>query len=270
MKKIIGFNYKYNSQEKEKSELIKEIGFDGVFIYSQYNPQNYIEDILGSGLEIETLHLSYKRLENGVCVDSRFVNNLWLDNDAQKIYLKTLLNEIDFAKAYGIRKVVMHITGGNTPPKMSQVGVDFIEKLLNYCENQKIELCLENLRCLSYLEFIYANLKSPYLKFCFDTGHANYMTKNAMEFPWGIYGRYLSCLHLNDNNGTKDSHSIPFKGSIDWNLLIKEICSWNSSINLTLEVRSNEFERENVSERRFLQDCYESLISIEGLMQSHF
>ena len=162
MKKIIGFNYKYKSQEKERSELIKEIGFDGVFIYSQYNPQNYIEDILGSGLEIETLHLSYKRLENGVCVDSRFVNNLWLDNDAQKIYLKTLLNEIDFAKAYGIRKVVMHITGGNTPPKMSQVGVDFIEKLLNYCENQKIELCLENLRCLSYLEFIYANLKSPY------------------------------------------------------------------------------------------------------------
>lgn len=71
---------------------------------------------------------------------------------------------------------------------------------------------------------------------------------------------------MNDNNGTKDSHSIPFKGSIDWNLLIKEICSWNSSINLTLEVRSNEFERDNVSERRFLQDCYESLISIEGLM----
>ena len=46
MKKIIGFNYKYKSQEKERSELIKEIGFDGVFIYSQYNPQNYIEDIL--------------------------------------------------------------------------------------------------------------------------------------------------------------------------------------------------------------------------------
>ena len=34
MKKIIGFNYKYKSQEKERSELIKEIGFDGVFIYS--------------------------------------------------------------------------------------------------------------------------------------------------------------------------------------------------------------------------------------------
>lgn len=270
MKKIIGFNYKYNSPEKERSKLIKEVGFDGVFIYSQYNPQNYIQDILGSGLEIETLHLSYKRLENGVCLDSRFVNNLWLDNDAQKIYLKTLLSEIDFAKTYGIRKVVMHITGGNTPPEMSQVGVDFIEQVLNYCENRKIELCLENLRCLPYLEFIYSNLKSPYLKFCFDTGHANYMTKNAMKFPWDIYGKYLSCLHLNDNNGTKDSHSIPFKGSIDWNLLIKDICSWNSGINLTLEVRSNEFERENVSERRFLQDCYESLISIERLMQSHF
>lgn len=65
MKKIIGFNYKYNSQEKEKSELIKETGFDGVFIYSQYNPQNYIEDILGSRLEIETLHLSYY---NGIVI----------------------------------------------------------------------------------------------------------------------------------------------------------------------------------------------------------
>lgn len=266
MKKYIGFNYKYPSSEDERCELIKNVGFDGVFIYSQYVPERYINKIINSGLEIETLHLSYKQIVDGVCVDSRFVNNLWLNNDESRIYLESLFRQVDFAYYFGIKKVVMHITGGNTPPPISEAGIQFIEKLLRYCEDKSIELCLENLRFLDYLIFIFSNISSRFLRFCFDSGHANYMTQNSHDFPWNDFGKYLSCLHLNDNNGLKDMHSIPFTGTIEWSKLSKEIISYNSSLNLTLEVRSNEQQRAEVCEIDFLKQCYNSLQKIENMM----
>ena len=98
-----------------------------------------------------------------------------------------------------------------------------------------------------------------------DDGLVGIITKSDGNLS---YGDYLFNTHILVR--IDDTEGKIYGRDDDGNLLIKEICSWNSSINLTLEVRSNEFERENVSERRFLQDCYESLISIEGLMQSHF
>lgn len=266
MKKNIGYNYKYPSSELLRAELIKNAGFDGVFIYSQYNPQAYIESILRSGLEIETLHLPYKKFEDGSCIDSRYVNNLWLDNSDSKLYLDMLYREIDFAAAYGIKIAVMHITGGSNPPAVSDAGLRFIEKTLNYCEQKKIVLCLENLRSLSHLSYVFSNLQSPFLKFCFDSGHANYMTHNAMSFPWDEYGKYLYCLHLNDNDGTKDTHSIPFTGNIDWIKISKEIYSLNANCNLTLEVRCSETQKTTLSEQDYLKLCYNSLQRIEQIM----
>ena len=48
MKKYINFNYGYkeNKDYKTRAELIKKLGFDGVFLYSQYNPEDYICDVI--------------------------------------------------------------------------------------------------------------------------------------------------------------------------------------------------------------------------------
>ena len=265
MKKYINFNYKYNSSVVERIGLIKDAGFDGVFVYSQYNPEEYIPAILDSGLEIETLHLPYKLMKDGVCLDSKYVNVIWTSKSEAESYVTELMGQIDLAATYKIPTVVMHVTGGSTPPPICQLGIDRIKKILEYCEDRNINLCLENLRCLEYIQTLFENVKSSYLGFCFDTGHANYMTKNVTDFPWQYFGSRLFCLHLNDNTSIHDSHAIPLSGNIDWAPLMNTIFSFRNSINLTLEVRANEQELSTISEYEFLKRGFDSLVVLESL-----
>ena len=267
MDKIICFNYKYDSDYADRIHILEEYGFDGVFIYSQYKPKEYIDLILDSSLSIETLHLPYKRFVNDICVDSRYANILWIDGINSSEYVSELINEVNFAKNYGIPTVVMHITGGDTPPPINKVAVENIKKVLRKCEEHEITLCLENLRRLDYLQYIFEALNSPYLKFCFDSGHASTMTRNLETFPWDFFGQYLHCVHLNDNDGINDQHQIPFSGNINWATLINKIFSYNQKLNLTLEVRSSTEERETTKEVDFIKNCYDSLRKLEILLE---
>lgn len=263
MKKIINFNYKYDSSFDERTRLIKDVGFDGVFIYSQYNPNEYIESILKSGLEIETLHLPYKLIVDGKCLDSQFVNTIWTSKSDAEQYIADLIEQIQFASYYKIKNVVMHVTGGDAPPPISSLGVDRINRLVEHCEKKDINLCLENLRRLDYISYLFESIDSSCLKFCFDSGHANYMTKNIPNFPWQHFGDKLCCLHLNDNDSDHDSHSIPFSGNIEWASLMPTILNYNDNLNLTLEVRANQEQRDYVTEYDFLKKCFSSLVTLE-------
>ncbi len=50
---------------------------------------------------------------------------------------------------------------------------------------------------------------------CWDTGHANL---NAIDQPAAIrqIGGRLRSLHVNDNHGKTDDHTLPFLGTVDW------------------------------------------------------
>lgn len=267
MNKGICFNYKYNSDYKERITRIINSGFDCVFIYSQYTPIEYIDLISRSSLKIEALHLPYKKFIKGNLVDPRHVNVLWKTDEESSSYVKDLIEEVKFANRYGIGTVVMHITGGDDPPKLNESGLINISKILDTCEKYNITLCLENLRRLDYLDYVFKHLDSDKLKFCFDSGHANSMTKNISNFPWDEFGKKLACLHLNDNNGDKDQHLIPFGGNINWDALMKVISFYNRSITLTLEVRSNNEIQNQYNEIEYLKLCFDSLNKLQHIME---
>lgn len=269
MKKSIGFDYKYDSPPLERIRLIEEAGFDGIYLHSQYKPAEYIGLLRkASSLEIESLHLPYKKLHEGKTVDSRYVNVLWKDEDESRPYVADLIREIEFASRHGIGIVVMHLTGGEDPPPLNDNGIRSIEKILNVCEQHGIALCLENLRRLDYVDHVFARLTSDKLLFCFDSGHANCMTKNVESFPWEQYRHKLHYLHLNDNNGMADQHLIPFNGNIRWDRLLKEVFSYNNRLSLTLEVRSSSETRKQLTEKQYLQLCFESVVKLQGLLEA--
>lgn len=266
MRKYINFNYNFNSDYGTRVERIVRSGFDGVFLYSENDPIKSIDVVLSSGLEIETLHLPYRKFDHGALIDSRYVNVLWRGGYEAEMYVDELCEQVEFAGRYKIRTVVMHITGGDSPPPISDGGIRCIEKVLNLCEKKGIVLCLENLRRLDYLNYIFESLKSNNLKLCFDSGHANAMTHNLDKFPWDtVYGDKLYCLHLNDNFGNHDSHLIPLMGNIAWESLINKLFSLNPNLNLTLEVRANQ-EQLMRSEGMFLKECMDGLNSIENFI----
>lgn len=266
MQKNINFNFKMNSTPTERIAFLESVGFDGVFLYTQYSPIDYIEEISKSKLKIETLHLPYKEIVNGTVVDSKFVNSLWFNNDRSNQFTKWLIDEVRFANNYGIKKVVAHITGGENPPDWNQYGLDNISKILEECEKYDIDFCIENTRRIDYIQYVLENLKSDKLKFCFDSGHANALTKNLENFPWQSFSNKLSCLHLHDNNGLKDEHLPPFSGNIDWQLLINKLFAYNPKLELTLEVRANDEQRATLTDFEYLQLCFQSASKLETIV----
>jgi len=163
----------------------------------------------------------------------------------------------------------MHTTGGDTPPPLSEYAVNNVRRILDKCEEKEITLCLENLRRMDYLHYLYSRLASPCFKFCFDSGHANAMTHNLLDFPWDYFGGLLHCVHLNDNNGLDDQHLVPFKGNIQWANVIKHLNKSNPSINLTLEVRCTNEEKQELQEIDFLHNCISSLIKLESMFEEY-
>ncbi|MDL2229021.1 sugar phosphate isomerase/epimerase [Treponema sp. OttesenSCG-928-L16] len=60
----------------------------------------------------------------------------------------------------------------------------------------------------------------PNVGVCWDFGHANEMAVNQ-ENALRLVGKRLKALHVNDNNGIRDDHTIPFAGLINWHSIMK-------------------------------------------------
>lgn len=224
MKLIQYLDYSNNLNLKEKIKLIKEVSFDGVFIYYKDNSETEIKELLKNGLYIEAIHLQ-----------ASGCNNLWLDNEAGVDYIERAIAGIRLAAKYNIKKVVFHISSKDNPPPFNKLGLRRIEAILRICEELGVDFAIENLRRLDYLDYIFANINSSRLKFCFDTGHANAFTKNLETFPLEKYKKYLVCIHLNDNYGDYDSHLIPFTAGIDFLKVAKRLKEVGYNGNITSE-----------------------------------
>ena len=57
---------------------------------------------------------------------------------------------------------------------------------------------------------------------CLDTGHANMLNIAPDAFVRQL-GSRLGVLHVNDNNGIRDEHNVPYMGNIDWVAFVKAL-----------------------------------------------
>ena len=114
-----------------------------------------------------------------------------------------------------------------------------LELLLKRAEELGVIVCIENifkpLNTVSEILKLIRMFDTPYLGVCYDAGHANIM-EHGMNFPdsrpWGqwagrgevewesdILGKLLphtvNC-HLHDNFAAQDEHSLPGRGTVDW------------------------------------------------------
>lgn len=167
-------------------------------------------------------------------VHGRNYTDLVLDLNIES-YFKLAERSIRFAAILNIPWVVFHATkttpGNESTKKSLNYNVEFYKQLLPVMEETGVGIALENLvdpqqsrdgessrnyssETYELIELI-DTLDHPLVGACWDTGHANLQGLDQGAALKDL-GKHLKALHINDNNGKKDEHLLPYQGTVDW------------------------------------------------------
>lgn len=218
---------KQNSDPTATFEAIKRAGFDAVLVSlsGSFDNDRQIDIIRRVGLDIDNCHAPWKN-----------INHFWRDNlEGQGAYEMLRDNLIECGK-YSIPRAVWHVSSGNNYPPISQLGMDRVASLIEVADKANVDICLENQRFFHFIDYIYAKLDCPRLKFCYDSGHEACFSQTKVALP--KYRSRLAALHLHDNSGKYDAdeHLLPGRGvGVDWDYVRKNIADYEGVISLEVK-----------------------------------
>ena len=144
-----------------------------------------------------------------------------------------------------------------------------LDELLPDFEAARCVLALENLPgdTGEMLDRVFALYPSPWLGYCFDSGHANMRTPADGFAIARRHARRMAAVHLHDNDGVSDLHTPPFFGSIDWpgtmaiirNSAYRDIPSFEFSLRNTPyhSQGTRDFRLPEETIRSFLKDAFQ-------------
>ena len=242
MNKGICFHFGYvykNLNIKKQARDIKQAGFDCVMTTADpaFNKENrcikqQIKILRKNNLKLSSLHMRYKQDE---------LPNFWKENKIGDKIEKNIIKDVKVAHKYGFTCVVVHLNG-----ESNQVGYCRLRRILKYCEKFNTPLALENLSFnRELLALTFENVKSNYLKFCYDAGHAHAFDNDYDYLT--VYRDKVVALHLHDNLGdapvgvyeqigynkmfsdgqktriNKDLHTLNKYGNINWHEIAKKL-----------------------------------------------
>ena len=168
---------------------------------------------------------------------------MWLDNYAGERMFAELRDNIDCTAELNIPISIIHLSSGNNPPSISDIGRKRYTELVEYAAKKNVTIAFENLRKLANVAWAFeAFADAPNVGFCWDCGHENCYTKEVEFMP--LFGKKLISTHIHDNRGIKDGddHMLPFDGTINYNRFAELMRNSEYDGTLMLEVfRTQEF-----------------------------
>jgi sugar phosphate isomerase/epimerase len=246
------FGYKYPFGEL--IQLIKEAGFQSVMIWwgereDDSVPKERKPDIVRkAGLKLLNAHLPFT-----------MVDALWKDTlDGEEMF-EIYSSYIDDCKIHEIPTAIMHTTNRDAPHP-NKIGLTRFRKLIEKAEKNGVNIAIENVFMPEYMDYVFNNIESERLKFCYDSGHANCFTPEIDMLA--KYGDKLAALHLHDNDGSGDQHLLPFNGNINWEQIMAQLKRFKFDGPLALEV----FARENdgTTAPQYLSEAMKRVQKLKG------
>lgn len=223
----------YDLSPKERMQAIKQAGFDGVILlwadYFDADYKDFPRYARQAGLYIENAHAPYRQ-----------AHTIWENTAEGQEYTEQILCSIKDCFLYGIPTLVMHSVNRTAAFPPNKIGIERFQKIMETAEKFDINIALENQGSPEYLAFVFKNIQSCKLGFCFDSGHANCYSPELDLLE--LYGRKLMALHLHDNDGKADFHSLPFTGSVDWNKIAGQLNRLHYTGAVALETLNAGFE----------------------------
>ena len=108
----------------EQIALIKKHGFSAVFLSSGCRDIEQIVTLCAeNGLNIESCHAPFDH-----------INDIWYDTPEGERMLSSLLAAVDECRDYGIPVLVVHLSSGENPPRVNDLGLSRFEQLMTHAD----------------------------------------------------------------------------------------------------------------------------------------
>ena len=242
--------------DKEIVDILSDAGFDAID-YSFFDTGRCNPDVSDEEYKERFTELRKYTEDKGLYFNQSHAPHpsSLIDEAFTKRRFDELVTSLKNSSYLGVRNIIIHplqhlryYTNENTEA-LYEMNLEFYAGLLPYCEEYGITICTENMwqcygnsskiwdsTCSRAEEFVrYVDgVNSPYLKACVDIGHTVLVGENPVKMIEAL-GNRVAALHVHDNDGIHDSHTLPFHGIVMWNEVAKALRSINYSGEITLE-----------------------------------
>lgn len=175
------------------------------------------------GLTFEQMHAPFPLMQKGK------------DADNEKM-LRITENCMELCARMGGRYIVVHPTTLSYSCSKKEeyaFNVNMYKKLIPAAKRLNLTVCLENMfwdqnghltegvcsdfeEAAAMIDELNEFAGEELFGFCFDVGHANILGKNLYQSVMTL-GSRLKILHIHDNDGVSDLHTMPFTFARSWN-----------------------------------------------------
>lgn len=239
----------------KRLDLIKDAGFDATGgwlgpeeeLVKAGQVERMPDLIRGKGLFFDYVH-----------APDEGCNELWSDSPwRRKDVQKQLETYIHYCGKHAIPNLVIHLTAskGDQPESHNGHGLLIMKDLVKSAEDAGVAIAIENTQKPEFVDFIFSEISSPFLRFCYDTSHDFLYSANpgTLLSKWA---HLLSVTHIGDNDGAADKHWLPRKGILPWDIVREHFPVHTYEGYLNLEVFPA--DREQKAEE-FLKEAYGSV-----------
>lgn len=249
---------KYFSIE-ESIDVIKEAGFDAMDFDFCSEMKYCLEDTDSEAFRNRFYEYRAMAEEKGLCFDQAHAPfpSGFSDTDRMEDMFRRIVRSMRNASYLGAQTIIVHpvqhllYSEPGVPDELYEMNMKFYRRLLPYCEEYHIKVALENMwerpygkkikhaPCSRPEEFIryLDGLDSEWFVACLDIGHACLVCEDPHTFVRKLGNKRLKALHVHDNNGIDDLHTLPYYGVVEWDKLVKAFREIGYTGNFTYETK---------------------------------
>ena len=189
--------------DRERVLFMQKHGFEATFLMSN-DPaiEERVALLKASGITIDNCHAPFDG-----------INCMWYPTTAGDEMLSRLVSGVENCARYEIPVIIVHVSSGENPPRVSEVGLARFDALIARAKALGVTVAFENQRKLGNIALLMEYY--PEAGFCFDTGHEACFTPGREYMP--LFGDRTVALHLHDNSAVynADDHILPYDGKVD-------------------------------------------------------
>lgn len=236
----------------DRLQMLRQAGFHATSLWWDGRHERHAvpQLVRDAGLLLDNIHVPFDDC-----------NDFWSDDAAaREAIVTTHLGWIEECARHQAPRMVMHVTRGAALPAPNGYGLRCLERLVAAAEAAQITLAVENTRRRDYLDFLFHEIPSPHLGFCYDSSH-DWLYSAQKAALLRDFGDRLVTTHFSDNDGEMDRHWLPGSGIVDWQQIARHFPTASYRGNLFLEVLPRRSELAQPPEE-FVRKAYTQAVAL--------